>query len=208
MNTEKNDPQPQDLNREYLTKILLMTIFILGFGLFILWRSGRVPGLEDFRLSWLDFTMLALATYRLGRLVAYDVVMEPFRRPFARTVPDGTGAGDTVEAHGTGARRAIGQLISCPICAGTWIAAFLVYGLYAFPGPARVFLAIMAAIGAAELFNSLTEILCWSGQYARELTGLREQARKRAGGADHRSRGELIVPETIRNGNDNPGNQN
>jgi hypothetical protein len=208
MNIEQNDPQQKDRNREYGTKILLMAIFLAGFGLFIYWRSGQVPGLAEFRLSWLDLTMLALAAYRLGRLIAYDVVMEPFRRPFARTVPDGTGAGESVEARGTGARRAIGQLISCPICAGTWIAAFMVYGLYAFPGPARVFLAIMAAIGAAELLNSLTEILCWSGQYAREMTGLREQARKRSGGDDHRSRGEMLVPETLRNGNDSPGNQN
>lgn len=184
-----------------------MVIFIGGFGLFIYWRAGRLPALEEFNFTGLDLAMLAFAVYRLGRLVAYDVVMEPLRRPFTRTVPDGTGAGDTVEPYGTGARRAIGQLISCPICAGTWISALLVFGLYAYPGPARVFLAAMAAIGAAEMLNSLTEIFCWSGQYARELTGLREQARKRAGG-DNRSRSDRMVQETVRNGNDIPGSQN
>jgi len=185
---------------------MLMLVFIGGFGLFIYWRTGRLPSLEEFNFSALDLAMLAFAVYRLGRLVAYDVVMEPLRRPFTRTVPDPTGAGDTVEPYGTGARKAIGQLISCPICAGTWVSAILVYGLYAYPGPARVFLAMTAAIGAAELLNSVTEIFCWSGQYARELTGLREQARKRGG--DSHARGERIVQETVRNGNDSPASQN
>lgn len=207
MLTEQKDTHPADQKREYQTKVLLMIIFLAGFGLFVLWRSGQASRLEDFRLSWLDLTMLALSAYRLGRLIAYDVVMEPLRRPFTRTVPDATGAGDTVEARGSGARKAIGQLISCPICAGTWVAALLVYGLYAFPGPARVFLAMTAAIGAAELLNSLTEILCWSGQYARELTGLREQARKRSDD-EHQAKGELVVAESFRNGNDSSGNQN
>jgi hypothetical protein len=132
----------------------------------------------------MDLALLVLATFRLGRLIAYDVVMEPFRRPFARTVPDATGAGETVEPHGTGVRRALGQLFSCPICTGTWVAAVLVYGLYTFPGPTRVFLAIMAVIGAAELLNALEETFCWSGQLARTVTG--KQQLQKAGELDAR----------------------
>jgi hypothetical protein len=77
----------------------------------------------------------------------------------------------TVEARGKGVRNSLGQLISCPICAGTWIAAGLVYGLHMLPNPTRVFLAITATTGLAEVLNEVTEILAWSAQAARIYSG-------------------------------------
>jgi hypothetical protein len=126
-----------------------------------------------------DLVMLALSTFRLGRMIAYDKVLNPVREPFTETVPDPTGAGDTVEPEGNGARRAIGELISCPTCAGTWAAAIQVFALQLFPGPTRIFLAVMAAVGAAELLGSAQEALGWSGQVARQEAGEREQQRER-----------------------------
>jgi hypothetical protein len=124
--------------------------------------------------------MLALSTFRLGRMVAYDKVLHPVREPFTETVPDNTGAGLTVEPEGFGARRAIGELISCPTCAGTWMAALQVYALQLFPGPARMFVAMMAAVGAAELLGSVQEALGWSGLVARQEAGERHHERERA----------------------------
>jgi hypothetical protein len=62
-------------------------------------------------------------------------VTEPYRAPFTQTVSDCTVSGDTVEATVTGWQRAIGELIACPICTGTWVAAALVYGLELAPRP-------------------------------------------------------------------------
>ncbi|MFM8321862.1 MAG: DUF1360 domain-containing protein, partial [Chloroflexota bacterium] len=161
----------------------LMTIFLFTFAGFIalLWR--HTAGFTTFQLNWLDLVLLAFSTLRLGHLVAYDRVTEPLRRPFARTVADGTGAGESVEPIGLGVRNALGQAISCPICAGTWIAAGLTYALVAFPGPARVFLTMTAAIGAASLLNAACEALSWNGQLARTRTGEIIKAQKRAIGA-------------------------
>ena len=126
-------------------------------------------------------------------MVAYDRVMEPFRAPFTITVPDKSGAGKTVIARGSGIRCSIGQLISCPICIGTWIAAILIYALYAFPGPAHVFILIAAVIGSAELLNSLIEAFSWSGHLARTVSGVQMAAKKAAGNeippTDSRSNG-------------------
>jgi hypothetical protein len=69
----------------------------------------------------------------------------------------------------------LGELLSCPICAGTWIAAGLVYGLQSIPNPTRVFLAIIGTTGVVEVLNSLTEWLSWSSQLARTLTGARQK---------------------------------
>ncbi|HEX9018485.1 MAG TPA: DUF1360 domain-containing protein [Anaerolineaceae bacterium] len=131
-----------------------------------------------FKLSAMDLTLLAFSTYRLGRLIAYDRVMEPFRKFFTNTVPDVTGAGESVDPKGEGFQQAIGQLMCCPICAGTWVAALLTYGLYLFPGPARVFLTMTTAIGVAELLGAATEALSWTGQQARTNSGAKMMERE------------------------------
>jgi hypothetical protein len=119
----------------------------------------------------MDLAMLGLSTYRLGRMTAYDLVMEPIRYFFTETKPDETGAGDTVEPRGKGVQRSFGQLFSCPICTGTWISAGLVYALHLFPGTTRIFLQIMSTIGLAELLNAATEAMSWFGQAARREAG-------------------------------------
>lgn len=164
---------------EYLAKIILTTVFLGGFAFFIIWMLTSGPGLDVFRLTTTDLVLLSLATFRLGRLIAYDRVMEPFRQFFTVTVPDPTGAGDTVEPKGRGFQQSFGQMICCPICAGTWVAALLTYLLYLFPGPARVFLVMTGVTGAAELLGAATEAMSWTGQQARTFSGakMREQAR-------------------------------
>jgi hypothetical protein len=126
----------------------------------------------------LDFVLLGLATYRLGHLVSYDLVMEPLRSPFARTVPDSTGAGDTVEPRGEGVQGALGQLITCPICSGTWISAGLVALMVWFPGIIRFFLWMTAAIALAEIIQAITEALCWSGNLNRSRAGAMQKERE------------------------------
>lgn len=156
------------LNERRVTYLTLTGLFLSLFAAFAMRARGRRGALD---LRPFDLAMLGLATFRLGRLAAYDRVTEALRMPFATTAPDSSGAGKTVVPRGQGARRAIGELISCPICAGTWIAAALVYGLEIAPRPTRAFLAIMSAIGLAELLNALTEALAWGGQAARQEAG-------------------------------------
>jgi Protein of unknown function (DUF1360) len=150
------------------TYVALSSLFAALFTMFTLYehRKGKP---DDF--TALDLVMLGLASYRTGRMVAYDKVFETERMPFAETVPDPTGAGETVVPKGTGVRYALGELISCPICVGTWIAAILVFGLTILPGPTRMFLKIMSGIGLAELINAGTEALQWNAEEARVRTG-------------------------------------
>lgn len=146
----------------------LTGLYLAVFAAFSFLRRNRK---KEYRTSTLELAELGLASYRLGRMVAYDKVFEPYRAPFARTVRDQTGAGDTTEPRGRGAREAIGELLTCPICAGTWIAAGLVYLLHLFPNEARAFLSIMSAVGLAEFLNSASEAFEWLGQAEREEAG-------------------------------------
>jgi hypothetical protein len=159
------------IRREFLFKLILIGVFLGAYALFVDWQEAWRPGLPSLGIGPFELALLGLATFRLGRLVAYDHVAEPLRFPFTKTVPDPSGAGETVEPRGVGVQRCLGQLVSCPICVGTWIAAGLVYALVAFPGPARIFLLMMAAVGLAELLHAATEILSWSGQAARVRVG-------------------------------------
>ena len=166
-----NSKPDRSSQQEAATKVVFTVAFLLIFAGFIILAARLIPLRLNSSPSLFDFVLLAFATIRLGRMIAYDRVMEPFRAPFTKTVPDKSGVGKTVVARGTGIRCAIGQLISCPICIGTWIAAGLVYALYAFPGPARLFIIICAVIGLAEMLNGLIEAFSWSGHLARTSAG-------------------------------------
>ncbi|MDP9397548.1 MAG: DUF1360 domain-containing protein [Actinomycetota bacterium] len=150
---------------ERTTKVTLAGIFLGGLGAFSALLQRRD---EQVQVAPFDLVMLGLATYRSGRLVAYERVAAPLREPVTETVPDGSGAGEAVVAAGEGWRWTLGELVSCPVCAGTWIAAGLVYGLHLAPRPTRVYLAVMSATGVAQLLSETTEALTWSSRSARK----------------------------------------
>jgi len=160
--------------REYATKLGLIVLFSLGYLIFWQIEKGVSDG-QRYSLQWFDFILLGLATFRLGRMIAYDLVSEPLRQAFTETVKDPTGVGDTVQPKGSGARLALGQLLSCPICTGTWVAGALVGALYVWPEGTRPFLAIFGAVGFAEVLNSLAEAFGWSGHLARVNAGRRKR---------------------------------
>jgi hypothetical protein len=153
------------------TKLALTGLFM---SLVMLFGSRRQQRKQDaLNLKAADLALLGVATHRLGRLVAYDLIAEPLRSPFATTVPDSTGAGKTTVARGHGIRQAIGELLTCPICAGTWIAALLVYGLQILPRPTRILVTIMGVTGLAEILNAGVEALSWFGLVERKELGTR-----------------------------------
>lgn len=152
---------------ERATALGIIGIFWSLLGIVALLKRGRAQT----PANALDFVMLGLATFRMGRLIAYDRVAEPLRAPFTKTIPDESGAGETVVAAGRGPREVIGELLSCPICAGTWVATGLVYGLQFFPTPTRLLITIMSAIGFAEIAHAATEAFTWLGASERHVVG-------------------------------------
>jgi hypothetical protein len=149
---------------ERTSKLVLGSVFLSGLGAFSLWLSQRE---EEVELTGLDLVMLGLATYRSGRLVAYERVAAPLRAPVTQTVQDASGSGETVVAAGDGWRWTFGELVSCPVCVGTWVAAGLVYGLHLAPRPTRAYIAVMSATGVAQVLSETTEALTWSSRAAR-----------------------------------------
>jgi hypothetical protein len=144
---------------------LLSGLFNLGLALFC-WRK------KPEQITLKDWGLLTLATFRMSRLIAYDTVMQPYRAPVVEVVPHDSGAGETTQAKpGRGIKRAIGEMIACPICNGTWISAGLVYGLCLAPNYTRTLITVMSAVGAAEVLQGAFEALQWNGELARHRTG-------------------------------------
>lgn len=143
------------------TKVVLMGVFL---------SAAAVVGLNTggVHLSPFEWLMLGLAALRCGRMIAFELIAEPFRRPFAVVQPHQY-AGDTTEPrYDKGWKASIGQAITCPMCAGTWSAAALLYMWLLVPGPAQILITIFSAVSVLEIGHSLIELLCWGSAYYRK----------------------------------------
>ena len=70
----------------------------------------------------LDLIVLAAATFKASRTLTRDQVASFLREPF---VEGDAYKGEDEEPAGDGLQRAIGELITCSRCTGTWVAAGL-----------------------------------------------------------------------------------
>lgn len=155
------------------------TAYLALSGLFLALFAAISPRRSDAaaeRPGPFEFVLMALATFRASRLVAYDKIFSGERAPFTRTAPDVSGTGQTTVPRGRGPRHAIGELIACPVCNGTWIAAALLYGQRRLPGPTRALITIFAAAGANELLGAASEALQWTGEAERRRSTLERKA--------------------------------
>lgn len=163
--SDQHGEQQSGQGRERATYLTLIGVFL---GIFAAFSRREREGKQGLAIEPLDVALIGLATFRAGRLASYDRVTEPLRAPVTDTVPDDYGTDQNVVAAGSGIRKAIGELVSCPTCIGTWVAAGLVYSLRLAPRPTRLFLGFMGAAGLAELLDSANESLSWSGKAARK----------------------------------------
>lgn len=83
---------------------------------------AKVLGRDPRESTPLDLAVLGLATFKAARTVARDDVMSFLREPFV----EGTAKEGADDPVATGdVRQAIGELVTCSRCVGTWIAASL-----------------------------------------------------------------------------------
>ena len=118
-------------------------------------RAERLP--DSFRAT--DLALAAVATYKVSRLITRDRITSALRAPFTR-FQDDAGHGEVDEAaRGRGLRRAIGELLVCPDCAGLWVATAFTAGLVARPRATRAVAATFALHAAADALQTADEQL-------------------------------------------------
>lgn len=122
------------------------TVVVVSITAQVTRRDPPAPG------PW-DVALNALATHQLGRLIAKDPVTSPLRAPFTRFEGTSGPAELQEEVRGTGARKAIGELINCPFRTGLWIATGITAGTLFAPRATRLANATLSALAAADFMQ-------------------------------------------------------
>ena len=127
------------------------------FALMASWTAGMVGMAKIGEHRFQPFTFggglsYALATHGLARIVSTETVTLPLRSPFVdREYRDD---GECIETpKGTGLRKAIGELVTCPYCCSTWAAAMFMAGRLIRPNATRVLMNVIAAGAAANMLH-------------------------------------------------------
>jgi hypothetical protein len=130
-------------------------------GALALRRRGRP--LPELRLA--DVALVGVATHKLARRVSKDSVTSPLRAPFTR-YEGVAGPGELQEGvRGSGVRKALGELLSCPFCLSQWVATGFTFGLVAAPRATRWAASVFASLALADF---LQFAYAWAEQRAEE----------------------------------------
>jgi hypothetical protein len=129
---------------------------VLTVGLILLLRRKR------FRvgpLSPWNFALFGLAAEHISRLISKDSVTAVVRTPFTE-FKGAAGEGEVnEEVIGSGARHAIGELLTCPFCLDQWVATGLVAGSVAAPTLTTAVVSVSALARTADYLHLLYGLL-------------------------------------------------
>jgi hypothetical protein len=132
-------------------------------------RKGNLP-----EVTALDVGLIGVATYKLARVVSKDAVTSPLRAPF--TTYRGraeTPAEVNERPRGRGARRVVGELLTCPFCLSQWVGTAFTFGFVLAPRATRLVAGALTAISTADFL-----------QFAYVAAEKRADVGPREGGAD------------------------
>jgi hypothetical protein len=110
-------------------------------------RLGRDPQCN----TALDFAVLGVASFKASRTIARDEVTSFIREPFVEGMAHGGGE-DAVETGDM--RQALGELVTCSRCVGTWAAAGLAATQILAPRFGRLLTWSLAAAGTNDFLQA------------------------------------------------------
>lgn len=123
-------------------------------------RRRKRP-LPDVRL--VDVLLIGVATHKVARRVSKDSVTSFLRAPFTRYEGVSGPAELQEEVRGSGVRKAVGELITCPFCLSQWVATSFTFGLVAAPRATRWTASVFASLALADF---LQFAYAWAEQQA------------------------------------------
>jgi hypothetical protein len=136
----------------FLPYLAFMSIFgaLVSAALLIARRQGRpLPA----KVSPGELLLVGTASHKLSRLLAKDKVTSPLRAPFTELEGRGGPAELEESSRGTGARKAIGELLICPYCLGLWVVAGFSIGLVFAPRVTRFVASLFSALTISDFFQ-------------------------------------------------------
>jgi hypothetical protein len=118
---EMPDPMATRTQRPpYSSYAAITAVFVGGLG--TAGAIARALGRDPQCNTTLDFLVLSAAAFKAARTLSHDEVTSFLRDPFVRGQAH---SGEGEEPVQGGMEQAIGELVTCSRCAGTWVAAGL-----------------------------------------------------------------------------------
>jgi hypothetical protein len=118
---------------------------------------GRLLDRDPQCQTALDFVVLALASFKASRTLAHDRVTAPVRAPFVEGEAD---TEDEQPVRSGDLQQAIGELVTCSRCVGTWVAAGLASTQIVAPRFGRLLTWSLGAAAANDFLQGGFSALC------------------------------------------------
>lgn len=132
-------------------------VFVAGLAL--AGGVARLVGRDPREQTWLDLATLSAATFKASRTIARDNVTSFIRERFVEGDPRDYEGEQPVQTGGM--EQAIGELVTCSRCVGTWAAAGLATTQVVAPRFGRLLTWSLAAAGINDFlqagFTALTQ---------------------------------------------------
>jgi hypothetical protein len=112
---------------------------------------GRVLERDPREHDWLDLAALGVATFKASRTISRDEVTSFLREPFTAERAH-EGGEDPVETGDL--RQAMGELVTCSRCIGTWVAAGLAATQVLVPRFGRLLTWTLAGAGVNDFLQA------------------------------------------------------
>lgn len=116
----------------------------------------------------LELVALAAATFKASRALTRERVGSFVRQPFVEGNAD---TGEDERPAGTGFQRAVGELVTCPRCLGTWTAAGLASAQMLSPRFGRLVTWTLGASAANDFLQAAFTALCAKANRLQDETG-------------------------------------
>jgi hypothetical protein len=120
--------------------------FLAGLGVVSLLARRSPPA------TALDLVALSAATFKASRTLSHERVASFMREPFVE--------GEEERPAGEGLQRALGELVTCSRCVGTWVAAGLASSQMAAPRFGRALTWTLGAAAANDFLQAAFTALC------------------------------------------------
>jgi hypothetical protein len=130
---------------------VLLGIYGAGMATALTWLHKRDALPERIGLG--DTLLMGVATHKLTRIITKDWVTAPLRAPFTRYKESRGGGEVAEEARGTGMRKAVGDLLTCPFCTGPWVAGGLAITYALQPRVGRFIATILATTTVSDFLH-------------------------------------------------------
>jgi hypothetical protein len=120
--------------------------FLAGLGVVSLLARRSPPA------TALDLVALSAATFKASRTLSHERVASFVREPFVE--------GEEERPAGEGLQRAVGELVTCSRCIGTWVAAGLASTQMVAPRFGRALTWTLGAAAAYDFLQAAFSALC------------------------------------------------